>query len=195
MALDVGTGGTPRSEGGLRLAMAAIFKNEGPYILEWVAHHRALGIERFFIADNDSSDETTATLAALACAGIVEHLPFPSEPGLPPQPAAYDAILRRYRDEADWIAFLDADEFLVPAAAYRSLRRGDRGDRPRPGCRGHRGQLGALRLRRPAHRRARPVAERFAGAPSRCTRSTATTSRSSVPPSSRARCRTRTICR
>ncbi len=31
--------------------------------------------------------------------------------------------------------------------------RGDGGDRPRPGRRGHRGQLGALRLRRPAHRR------------------------------------------
>jgi hypothetical protein len=105
----------------LRLALAAIFKNEGPYVLEWIAHHRALGIERFFIADNDSADETTATLAALARVGIVDHLPFPTVPDRPPQQAAYEEMLRRYRAEADWIGFLDADEFLVPAPPHRSL--------------------------------------------------------------------------
>jgi hypothetical protein len=105
-----------------RLAIGAIFKNEGPYILDWIAHHRALGIERFFIADNDSSDETSPTLTALARAGIVEHLPFPSVPGRPPQPAAYDAILRQHRGEADWIAFIDADEFLAPAPPLAGLR-------------------------------------------------------------------------
>jgi glycosyl transferase family 2 len=105
----------------LRLALAAIFKNEGPYVLEWVAHHRALGIERFFVADNDSTDETTALLIALAQAGIVYHLPFPTPAGRAPQMAAYEVILRRFRAAADWIAFLDADEFLVPAAPHRSL--------------------------------------------------------------------------
>jgi hypothetical protein len=104
-----------------RLALAAIVRNEGPYLLEWIAHHRALGIGRFLIADNDSTDETTAVLAALARAGIVDHLPFPTVPGVAPQLAAYEAILRRHGGEADWIAFLDADEFLVPAPPHRSL--------------------------------------------------------------------------
>lgn len=104
-----------------RIALGAIVRNEGPYLLEWIAHHRALGIDRFLIADNDSTDETTAVLAALAAAGIVEHLPFPSVPGVAPQLAAYEAILDRAREAADWIAFLDADEFLVPAPPHRSL--------------------------------------------------------------------------
>ena len=111
----------PLRAGPVRLAVAAIFKNEGPYVNEWVAHHRALGIERLFIADNASSDETTATLAALAAAGIVDHLSFPTPPGRGPQQAAYEKIMSRYGGEADWIAFLDGDEFLVPAAPHRTL--------------------------------------------------------------------------
>ena len=116
-AVDSGSGS--RSPG--RLAVAAIFKNEGPYIHEWIAHHRALGVARFFIADNGSTDETTATLAALAAAGIVDHLPFPTPAGRPPQQAAYERIVRRYGGEAEWIAFLDGDEFLVPAPPHRAL--------------------------------------------------------------------------
>ena len=40
-----------------RLAIGAIVKNEGPYLLEWIAFHRVVGVDRFFIADNASTDE------------------------------------------------------------------------------------------------------------------------------------------
>ena len=106
----------------LRLAIGAIFKNEGPYILEWVAYHRALGIDRFRVADNGSDDGSTGLLAALDRAGVVDHIPFPGAPGQPPQLPAYAEILRRHGPQADWIAFIDADEFLWPAPPLRSLR-------------------------------------------------------------------------
>ena len=107
---------------GLRLAIGAIFKNEGPYILEWVAYHRVLGIDRFFVADNASDDGSTELLAALDRAGILDHIPFPGTPGQPPQLPAYAEILRRHGEAADWIAFIDADEFLLPAPPLTSLR-------------------------------------------------------------------------
>lgn len=111
---------------GLRLAIGAILKNEGPYILEWVAYHRVLGVDRFFLADNGEGegrdDGSAALLAALDRAGIVDRMPFPGEPGRPPQLPAYAEILRRHGAEADWIAFIDADEFLLPAPPRRSLR-------------------------------------------------------------------------
>jgi hypothetical protein len=97
-----------------RIALGAIFKNEGPYVLEWVAYHLGIGVTRFFIADNDSDDETTALLAGLQALGVVDHIPFPSVPGAPPQLPAYREIIRRHRKDADWIAFIDADEFLAP---------------------------------------------------------------------------------
>jgi hypothetical protein len=110
---------------GPRLAIGAIVKNEGPYLLEWIAYHRIVGIDRFFIADNASTDEGPGLLAALAAAGIVRHLPFPDRPSVRPQLPAYAEILRHCGGEADWIAFLDADEFLVPApgAGAGGLRR------------------------------------------------------------------------
>ena len=103
------------------LGVGAIFRNEGPYILEWIAFHRAVGVTRFFIADNGSDDGSGALLAALDRAGVIRHIPFPGRPGQPPQLPAFTEILRRHGADADWIAFIDADEFLMPAPPERSL--------------------------------------------------------------------------
>ena len=101
---------------GLRLAIGAIVKNEGPYLLEWIAYHRVLGVDRFFIADNGSDRrQRRRSSRPSTAAGIVRHLPFPDRPGERPQLPAYGEILRRHGAEADWIAFIDADEFLLPA--------------------------------------------------------------------------------
>jgi hypothetical protein len=104
-----------------RLAIGAIVRNEGPYLLEWIAFHRVLGVERFFVADNGSTDEGPEILAGLDALGLVRLLPFPGRPDGGPQLPAYAAILRRHGGEADWIAFIDADEFLLPAAGLASL--------------------------------------------------------------------------
>ena len=103
------------------LALAAIIKNEGPYLLEWLAHHRLLGVEKFFIADNGSDDGATELLAALDRAGLLIHIPFPGTPGEPPQLPAYRLILDRHGAEAEWFAFIDADEFIRPLQGEISL--------------------------------------------------------------------------
>ena len=111
----------PFDEASPRLAIGAIMKNEAPYILEWVAYHRVLGIDRFYVADNASDDGTTELLKALASLGIVRHVPFPGKPGRPPQLPAYAKIMRKFRRDADWIAFIDADEFIAPAEGAPSI--------------------------------------------------------------------------
>ncbi|MDR0485482.1 MAG: glycosyltransferase family 2 protein, partial [Elusimicrobiota bacterium] len=40
------------------LSVLAIAKNEAPYLKEWIEYHRALGVEKFYIYDNNSSDNT-----------------------------------------------------------------------------------------------------------------------------------------
>lgn len=94
------------------VGIAAIFKNEAPYIIEWLAHHRLMGIERFFIADNDSTDATGHILRQLAAAGIISWRPWPAVSGNNPQISAYRALLAEFGNQVEWMAFLDADEYI-----------------------------------------------------------------------------------
>lgn len=97
-----------------KIAIAAIFKNEGPYIIEWLAFHRVVGVDYFFIADNDSNDGSGTLLKSLASLGFIKYLHFPSPQGQAPQLPAYRELMRIYSHLADWVAFIDADEFIVP---------------------------------------------------------------------------------
>ncbi|MGE6160548.1 glycosyltransferase family 2 protein [Aeromonas sp. R5-1] len=95
------------------ISIGAIFKNEHPFILEWLAYHRCLGINTFYIADNISSDGSSELLTALDTIGLIKRLPYPTQPNTPPQLGAYREILNNANAD-EWIAFIDADEFLSP---------------------------------------------------------------------------------
>jgi Glycosyltransferase family 92 len=91
------------------LALCAIYRDEAPYLREWVEFHRLVGVERFFLYDNDSTDDHLDVLAPYIRDGIVTVRHWPVQPG---QAAAYNDSLHRDRDDARWIAFVDVDEFL-----------------------------------------------------------------------------------
>lgn len=102
---------------GTRLAIGAIVKNEFPYLLEWIAYHRLQGVSKFYIADNNSSDNTSELLLALHDLGEVRVIPYPMVGENPSQLRAYSMMLQKYHADYDWIAFIDADEFIVPTDA------------------------------------------------------------------------------
>lgn len=93
------------------LAICAIAKNEGPYFKEWIEWHKNHGVDKFYIYDNESTDETREVLRPYIESGLVEYIDWP---GYRRQIAAYDDCIRRFRFEARWIAFIDLDEFIVP---------------------------------------------------------------------------------
>ena len=101
----------------VRLAIGAIVKNEFPYLLEWVAYHKLQGVEKFYIADNNSSDNTSELLLALHDLGEIRVIPYPVVGDHPSQLRAYSMIMQKYHHEYDWIAFIDADEFIAPTNA------------------------------------------------------------------------------
>ena len=45
-------------------------KNEGAFLLEWFAHHKALGFDRFLICTNDCEDPTTDMVVRLSKMGL-----------------------------------------------------------------------------------------------------------------------------
>ncbi|WP_375690342.1 glycosyltransferase family 2 protein [Pseudooceanicola sp. LIPI14-2-Ac024] len=103
--------GPPRGSTGN--VIVACMKDEGPYILEWIAHHRAIGIDSFVVYTNGCSDGTDAILRRLDALGIVHHRDNDGWTGKSPQQCALDAavddpVLR----DAAWIAHIDVDEFI-----------------------------------------------------------------------------------
>lgn len=93
------------------LAVCAIAKNEGAYFKEWIEWHLKLGVDKFYIYDNESTDNTKQVLQPYIESGIVEYQYFP---GRRRQLAAYDDCFERHRFETRWIAVIDIDEFIVP---------------------------------------------------------------------------------
>lgn len=105
----------------LKLSVAAIVKNEADSLLEWIAFHRIIGVQTFFIADNDSTDGTSEILEALAEHGIVQRMRFPTPSSGNVQMPAYAALLARARGNCDVVAFIDADEYLLPIEGENSF--------------------------------------------------------------------------
>lgn len=105
----------------LAIGIAAIFKNELPFIIEWIAYHRAVGVKRFFIADNGSNDGTRELLGALASASLIDLIDFPNSPNGSTQMNAYRVLMQTYGSSVDWIAFIDADEFITPQGGCRNI--------------------------------------------------------------------------
>lgn len=96
-----------------RHTLISSVKDEGPFLLEWVAHHLVLGFDRILIASNDCSDGTDRLLAAMDGVGYIRHVPNRLKPGDIPQHAGYEKIRRLHDiDASDWLMMLDADEFL-----------------------------------------------------------------------------------
>ncbi len=93
------------------LAVCAIAKNEGPYFKEWIEWHRKQGVEKFYIYDNESTDNTKEVLEPYIRDGVVEYCYWP---GKKQQLATYDDCFERHRLETRWLAVIDLDEFIVP---------------------------------------------------------------------------------
>jgi hypothetical protein len=91
------------------LSIGAIYRNEAPYLKEWIEFHRLVGVERFFLYNNHSTDDHMDVLRPYIEAGMVVWEDFP---GFPPQLACYQHCVETHRDDARWLAFIDIDEFL-----------------------------------------------------------------------------------
>lgn len=93
------------------LSVLAIAKNEGPYLREWIEYHRIVGVDKFYIYDNGSTDDTCDVLAPYIESGIVDYIYWP---GTQQQIPAYISWMETRRHETQWIAVIDLDEFITP---------------------------------------------------------------------------------
>lgn len=95
-----------------KLSLCAIMKDEAPYLIEWLEFHKIVGVERFYLYNNNSTDNTLDIVQSYVQSGKVVLHDWPFSPKQ--QTSAYEHCLEAYRQESEWITFLDLDEFLFP---------------------------------------------------------------------------------
>jgi hypothetical protein len=102
-----------------KVLAVSMMKDEGPYLVEWVAHHIAVGFTDILVYTNDCTDGTDTMLRRMEALGIAMHRENRVPKGIKPQPSAIKhAQVEPEVGDADWVMVFDADEFL-------SIRHGD----------------------------------------------------------------------
>lgn len=107
----------------MKLSVVCPVKDEGPYLLEWIAWHKMIGFTDILVLSNDCSDGSEVLLDRLAERGLIRHIQHHPDEGQAPLASAYsiafeDSGLRA----ADWVMALDADEFLQISAGQGRVR-------------------------------------------------------------------------
>ena len=106
------------------LVLGAMFKDEAPYLEEWVQFHLDRGVDHLYLYNNGSTDGGAALLQPFIDAGSVTLIDWPTPKLEGSQMHAALDCLARARETSRWMAFLDLDEFLFsPREDLKSVLR------------------------------------------------------------------------
>jgi glycosyl transferase family 2 len=91
-------------------------RNEGPWILEWIAFYRALNVKNIIVFHNDNDDGSDELLDLLNATGHIHVVRNDVAHMVSPQKKAFNyavhlmPVIHSHR----WVCYFDADEFLWP---------------------------------------------------------------------------------
>lgn len=104
----------------IELAIVAIFRDEAPYLKEWIEYYRLQGVSKFYLYNNLSKDNYKKILAPYLKDKIVKLYQWNEESHDVSywnyvQTTAYTHGMAKARvDKVHWLAVIDVDEFIVP---------------------------------------------------------------------------------
>ena len=101
-----------------RIAICALVKDEALYIEEWLAFHFLQGVSEILIFDNESTDGTREIITRVARHAPVNFVDWPGHNYHEMQLQAYLQGAKCLTERADWVAFIDIDEFLFSSRDY-----------------------------------------------------------------------------
>ncbi|KAL7610920.1 hypothetical protein Lser_V15G11481 [Lactuca serriola] len=91
------------------LCVCTMLWNQADSIREWVTYHSWLGVQKWFIYDNNSDDKIKDVIKNLNLEGhnITRHI----WPWIKTQEAGFSHCAMRARTVCNWVSFMDVDEF------------------------------------------------------------------------------------
>ncbi|KAL8247161.1 hypothetical protein R6Q59_008377 [Mikania micrantha] len=99
------------------MCVCTMLRNQARFLPEWVMYHARIGVERWFIYDNNSEDNIEEVLESLMDQGfkINRHV----WPWIKTQEAGFAHCALRAQNLCKWVAFIDVDEFLhLPSGVH-----------------------------------------------------------------------------
>lgn len=101
--------GRRRKEGKFELCVCTMVWNQASAIREWVKYHSWLGVERWFIYDNNSDDGIDEVVQELDLENynVTRHV----WPWIKTQEAGFSHCALKAKDECNWVSFMDVDEY------------------------------------------------------------------------------------
>ncbi|KAJ6890085.1 glycosyltransferase family 92 protein [Populus alba x Populus x berolinensis] len=96
--------------GKYELCACTMLWNQASFLREWIIYHAWLGVERWFIYDNNSDDEVQEVIDELNLHkyNITRH----AWPWVKTQEAGFSHCALRAKHECKWLGFFDVDEFF-----------------------------------------------------------------------------------
>ncbi|KAF8390585.1 hypothetical protein HHK36_025112 [Tetracentron sinense] len=92
------------------MCVCTMVRNQAKFLREWVMYHARIGVQRWFIYDNDSDDAIDPVIESLdeENFNITRHI----WPWIKTQEAGFAHCALRARGSCEWVGFIDVDEFL-----------------------------------------------------------------------------------
>lgn len=97
----------------MKLGIVTIQKNRAQWLPEWVAFHHLVGFRKFYIYLHNCDDGSSEVVAQLSKLYDIKAFSVPTDT-FRPQLVAWQHAYDSFSHEADWLAFIDGDEFLFP---------------------------------------------------------------------------------
>ena len=93
------------------VSISSCFKNEAPFLKEFIEYHLFIGFDHFYLYNNNSTDDYLEVLQPYIDKGVVTLTDLTV---VPVQGPSYAHFEEHFKDETKWVAFLDLDEFVCP---------------------------------------------------------------------------------
>ncbi|CAM6039258.1 unnamed protein product [Sphagnum compactum] len=93
-----------------KICSCTMIQNGAKFLREWVLYHSHLGVEKFFLYDNNSDDELEEVVATLSSFNVTRQ----AWPWVKTQEAGFSHCALQAQSQCTWMLYTDIDEFLFP---------------------------------------------------------------------------------
>ena len=92
------------------LSICMNFKDEAPYLKEWLEYHLSIGVDHFYLYNNESSDNYLEILKPYQDKGIIT---LNNVSGKTAKKKSFEHFVKNYKFLTYWVALIDSDEYLT----------------------------------------------------------------------------------